>query len=203
MEGTHFGDHVVEVIEDGVLRLWMLPIYLRTEKKYYEDSDAETRRLLDFYWKTSSHCFGSREEFDNSTFVRDVRMQKHFPPWCFNDIIGWINVDASPGTQTIHLELFLTKARPSRRLKQKIFVLTDFKYVFYRETSTNEEVRQRVFKTADELVKACQRIRRFHVNLASWERQLAYTDILGLLHDAPQRIPSPHASLSNSISART
>ena len=179
---------MIGVIEDGVLRLWLLPIYLRTKQEYYKDSDKDILRLLDSYWETSNHIYTSRAEFNSSDVAREIRMEKHPPPWRFNDIIGWISIDASPGSKKILVELVLTKARFSRQLKQKSYVVQDFKYVFYSKNSTNEEVRQRVFKTADELLKASRRVRKCHVNLASWERLLAKTDIIGLLHDASQRM---------------
>jgi hypothetical protein len=107
--------------EEDVLPLWMIPIYLRSEKAYYEDAANETDGLLDYYWQQARSQYTARDEFDNSDFAAQLRRKKLPFPWRFNDIVGWIELEAILQARRIQIGLFLPENRISRRLKSKNF----------------------------------------------------------------------------------
>jgi len=104
----------------GERTILTLLVHLRTEKQYCEEHAA----FVEKQWRDlrQTNALLSDEEFDAWRRRRRSEVEAHWfwPPWRYNDIVGYVRVYYDGG-QRIVADAYLPKKRISRQLKRKAF----------------------------------------------------------------------------------
>lgn len=124
--------------------LLLIPVYLRDRRRYYLDSIATIRKLLDELWVTSQFEYPSREDFEKSRVGETVWNATGLKPywWGVNDVVGFIDIRVCVRSRQLQAALFLPHKQISRRLKHKEpFVFQRKESIALGDRATNEELR--------------------------------------------------------------
>ena len=104
----------------GETTIATLLVHLRTEKQYYEEHAA----FVEKRWRDlrQTNALLSDEEFEAWRRRRrsDVEADWFWPPWRYNDIVGYVRMYYDGGERVV-AEAYLPKKRISRQLKRKEF----------------------------------------------------------------------------------
>jgi hypothetical protein len=97
-----------------------LLVHLRTKKQYYDEHETFVEEQWQYMRRTGP--WSSDEEFNAWRERRrsDFEHYWFWPPWRYNDIVGYIRVYYDGG-QRVVAEAYLPKKRISRQLKRKEF----------------------------------------------------------------------------------
>ena len=168
------------------LQLWLLPIHLRSRRRFYEDVVKQARRQIDDMWKFQAPMFSSREEFERSSGVD--RVWSLFSPlwWGLNDIVGFIDIRMH--AEDLAASLFTTSQRPSRTLNRKRYVFRRAEAVPISITSTNDVLRPATIAAVELLASDALPLRR-QLDVARW-RPLVYSTDLAALYRMEFGLPS-------------
>ena len=162
------------------LCLWLIPLYLRTRQRYYDEAASKIKKYIDNLWDKVSGGFTTRDEFEKSTIVESI-WGRYAPYWWgLNDIVGWIDVRLSVPHRQIQLALFLPSKRVSRNLKEKMFVFQYMEVIDVPNFATNDELQSKVMGTLHIMIQD-PRIKRFFIDLEPWHRIICHTDLVGII----------------------
>ena len=162
------------------LQLWLLPIHFRSHDKYYRDLIEAVKKRLEEAWELHGHLYASRQEFEESDFVRNT-WRFHSPYWWgLADIIGFVDIRASVAEKSVNATLFLTTKRASSRLVDKTYVAKRQESVHFDNASTNESLRSDLSDAVGRIA-ADPLLRRRHLDLEAWVCILEHTDLVGIL----------------------
>jgi len=104
----------------GERTLLTLLVHLRTETQYYEQHAA----VVEKRWRDlrQTNALLSDEEFEawRRRHCSEQEARWFWPPWRYNDIVGYVRVYYDGG-QRIVADAYLPKKRISRQLKRKEF----------------------------------------------------------------------------------
>ena len=176
-----------EIEPDGYepLCLWLIPILLRSRKQYYNNAVADTKKLIEWYWKSSKHIYHSFGEFEQSDFVGQTWERKCPLWWGLNDIIGWIDVRVCAREREFQVSLFLPTKRISKRLKDKQYFCHSRQTIALGERATNRELRTTLINCVEE-ISADKKLTKRHIDLARWRRLVHHFDIVGVIREAAE-----------------
>lgn len=163
--------------------LWLIPIQLRSRIQYYQEVADRALADIERSWDASGRYYRSREEFDASDFVRHIWQRSSPFWWGLNDIIGFVDVRLYTRSVQIQAALFLTTKRPSRTLRDRVFVHKRHSAYDLVGGETNHELQDRTIALVRELA-ADPRLKRRHLDLPPWERSVRRTDLIGIFRDA-------------------
>ena len=162
------------------LQLWLIPILLRSRETYYADAVQAVEHEIEEAWTRYQHLYPSRTDFDNSDFINSFWQRASPYWWGLNDVVGFIDIRANVRTLAIDATLFLTAKRPSRKLVDKTFVARGQRSLPLGPGQSNADL----VKELDDIVtdlRSDPRLRKRYVDLDSWRRVVANTNLLRIV----------------------
>lgn len=176
-----------EIEPDGYepLCLWLIPILLRSRRQYYDDAVVDTKKLIEWYWRSSKPIYHSFAEFEQSDFVRQTWERKAPLWWGLNDIIGWIDVRICVRDHEFQISLFLPTKRISKRLKNKHYFCHSRQTIALPDRATNEELRVKLINCVEKMA-ADKNLTKRYIDLASWRRLVRHFDLIGAIRETAE-----------------
>ena len=161
-------------------QLWLIPILLRSRKRYYMDAVHAVERQLSNARGLYSRLYDSDDAFEQSSFVQGTWARASPLWWGLNDIIGFIDIRVDALERELQASLFLTTKRPSRALVDKTYAPTRRETVQIEQREVNENLRGRLSEIVHSLARD-NAIKRRYINLEGWSRALDNTALIGVI----------------------
>lgn len=169
--------------------LYRVPIMLRSHDDYIDDAIKDARRLVDLYWEGSESYFDSREEFEQTELVHEAWRMRTPPPWCLNDVVGWIEIRLDVLEQHIGIYLILPEERMSKHSKKKTYYVVERAYIQLPESPTNDDVRRDLIDSLEQMA-GHSKLNKRHVDLGSVLLQIRNTDLVEIIRMETQYVLS-------------
>ncbi len=150
--------------------LFVIPMYLRSRKRYYADAEKAKKELIERF------CEQFPEEMRSDSTVKKsaegLAEDNSWPPWQFNDIVGYIVLDWDGGTR-FRGRIFAEKGKRHsrnalRRSRRPIVYLreTEDEQVSsllgrFREKSTNQEIREALERLLNRFEQMARKSNRY------------------------------------------
>jgi hypothetical protein len=164
------------------LTLWLIPIYLRCIKKYYEDAVDLIRKKILNLWTKVNDIYPSFDEFEKTDSANSIWEWDTPYWWGLNDVVGWIDVRLCVRKRQIQFSLFLPTKRISRKLQDKKYGFCCMDIIDLPEKATNEELRIWVIRKLNLLMQN-EKIQKLFIDLKPIKRIIYHTDLVGIIKE--------------------
>ncbi len=164
------------------LSLWLIPLYLRSRKQYYDEAADSIKKHIDELWEKVRDIFPSRDEFEKTDSVDSIWARYTPYWWGLNDVVGWIDIRLCVRKRQIQLSSFLSAKRVSRKLKDKKYGFQSIEVIDLSEIATNEELQNIVLDKLNSMSHD-KSIRKLFVDLKPLYRVICHTDLVGIIQE--------------------